>query len=549
MNKVLVFFPTYNEAGNTSALIDAIREYLPNADILVIDDASPDGTGERLDSLAKARTGLRVIHRPRKMGVGSAHKLAILYARHHQYDSLITMDADFSHHPRYLPNFVDHLRKFDFVTGSRYVDGGSCNYGLYRTFISRAANLVAQIGVGLRLKENTTLYRGYRLPLMERLNINRIKSEGYSFAVESIYRISQIAEGMAEFPIDFENRLTGQSKISKKEIYRAILTVLRLSLGRLINYDLSPATSSTVYPPPLITCGNCGGIHHIELFPPREPTESIRDRAPYSCAHHSVRTHGQILRCLQCGMIFMRPKFNPKELVQEYVQVEDPTYLKNVRVRERMFEYNLSKVAHYTRPGQRLLDVGSYCGAFLKVARDQGLEVVGVEPSSWAVEVSRSLVDAPVFRGTLGDLPEEIGTFDVITLWDVLEHMADPIQELKKINSLLKPQGTFLFSTLMIDNWFPKLTGKHWPWLMEMHLYYFTEETISDVLDRSRFTIMESFAYCHMVNLSYLFDKLETLGLPKADLLGKLVAGNLLGEKVVPFKLGDIKLFVCKKRL
>src|ERR1700741_2244985 len=148
MQKVLVFFPTYNEAKNVAPLILAIRRYLPGAHLLVVDDASPDGTGELLDRIADETWGMAVIHRPGKLGLGSAHKLAMLYARDQGFDVLITMDADFSHHPRYLPTFLEMLETHDFVTGSRYVPGGRSDYGPGRTFISRTANLFAKAALG-----------------------------------------------------------------------------------------------------------------------------------------------------------------------------------------------------------------------------------------------------------------------------------------------------------------------------------------------------------------------------------------------------------------
>src|ERR1041384_641652 len=117
--RVLVFFPTYNESGNVERLVQTIREYLPGASILAVDDASPDGTGAILDRLAEELPAVAVIHRPGKLGLGSAHKLAMLYARDAGFDVLITMDADFSHHPRYLPSFLDVLRDVEVVTGSR----------------------------------------------------------------------------------------------------------------------------------------------------------------------------------------------------------------------------------------------------------------------------------------------------------------------------------------------------------------------------------------------------------------------------------------------
>ena len=119
----------------------------------------------------------------------------------------------------------------------------------------------------------------------------------------------------------------------------------------------------------------------------------------------------------------------------------------------------------------------------------------------WAAAASLEVTDAPVIRGTTADLPDDIGPFDVITLWDVLEHFYDPVDELRRIYALLRPEGTFLFSTLMIDNWFARLLGKRWPWLMDMHLFYFTEPTLHDMLRQTGFAVMESRNYCHMVNL------------------------------------------------
>jgi dolichol-phosphate mannosyltransferase len=549
MERILVFFPTYNESGNVRALIDSIWAHLPGSHILVVDDASPDGTGRLLDSLAEEHPDLDVIHRPRKMGVGSAHKLAMLYAIDKKFDILVTMDADFSHHPRYLPSFIDHLSRADFVTGSRYVEGGSCNYGLYRTFISRTANLVAQRALGFSLKENTTLYRGYVLPLLERLDINQIKSEGYSFAVESMFRISKVVEGLDEFPIHFENRLIGTSKISKVEIYRAVLTIAALLMER-IRPDAAPEGKAPLENPTAgVTCCNCKGTYHIEVYPPRTAPGNPGDTSVYSCCSGAARTHGHVLRCLQCGLVFMKQEIEPEQLVHEYEEVEDPVYLKNIRVRERMFQYNLGKVRQYLRPGLRLLDIGSYCGAFLKVARAEGLDVVGLEPSAWAVGVSSKIIDAPVIHGTTADLPGDIGPFDVITLWDVLEHFYDPVAEMKRVYSLLRPEGTFLFSTLMIDNWFARLLGERWPWLMDMHLFYFTDPTLHDMLRQTGFAVMESRNYCHMVNLEYLLSKLGTIGVPGASALSTLSAGRPGGAIVIPFRLGDIKLFVCKKRV
>src|SRR5262249_1037211 len=269
-------------------------------------DASPDGTGDILDRLAQELPRLSVIHRPGKLGLGSAHKLAMLYARDAGFDVLVTMDADFSHHPRYLPTFLEMLETYDFVTGSRYMPGGRSDYGPGRTFISRTANLFAKAALGLPLAENTTMYRGFTSELLRRVRIEAIKSEGYSFAVESLHEVARVTDKLAEFPIHFENRATGASKISEVEIYRAMFTIQRIPFRRL----LPRKTRAVPEASEALACAACGGHHHVELFAATSATSGtgLADVAPYSCATHSSRTHGQILRCLRCGLIFMRPK-------------------------------------------------------------------------------------------------------------------------------------------------------------------------------------------------------------------------------------------------
>lgn len=230
IEKVLVFTATYDEAANVSPLVEDVFRQIPSCDMLVVDDNSPDGTGQILDALVHRYPRLTVVHRPRKSGLGSAHRLAVQHALAGGYDALITMDADFSHHPKYLPAMLEELEHAEFVTGSRYAPGGSCNYGLARRALSRTANLLARGLLRIPLHETTTSYRGFRRPLLEKLHVDSIESDGYSYMVESIYRVSRATKSMAEFPIAFVDRRAGRSKISQLEIWKGLTTLLRLWL-------------------------------------------------------------------------------------------------------------------------------------------------------------------------------------------------------------------------------------------------------------------------------------------------------------------------------
>ena len=233
MKKTLIFTATFNEALNIENLVKEIFHYVPTVDILVIDDNSPDGTGKILDKLAASNSQVKVIHRVGKLGLGTAHISGMEYALKNNYDALVTMDADFSHHPKYLPELLSLLETHDFVIGSRYVKGGGLGYGFVRTFISKTANFLARLLLSIKLQECTTSYRGFKKELLEKLLKKKISSTGYSFFFEMVYLVSGITKNVTEFPIYFADRVAGESKISKQEIIRGVTTLFKLFLRRL----------------------------------------------------------------------------------------------------------------------------------------------------------------------------------------------------------------------------------------------------------------------------------------------------------------------------
>ena len=264
-------------------------------DLLIIDDASPDGTGKLLDSLAKEKDHLHIIHRPKKLGLGTAHKFAMKYAIHYEFDILITMDADYSHHPKYLPIFVKRLERFDFIIGSRYIEGGSLDYGLVRTALSRTANILSRYLLAIPLKECTTSYRGFRVTFLKRLNIDAIQSEGYSFFIECLFYIARLTKSMDEFPIFFEDRRAGTSKISKKEIFYGFLILIKLARKRFFMPLLETKEQPFQMLPP---CGNCGSLFQSFITHPSKP--KIRNAQVEDNLSEILKN---TLYCLQCGVV------------------------------------------------------------------------------------------------------------------------------------------------------------------------------------------------------------------------------------------------------
>jgi dolichol-phosphate mannosyltransferase len=230
MNPALVIIPTYNERDNLEPISSAVLKAEARVDILVVDDNSPDGTGQLADELAAKEPRIRVLHREKKEGLGKAYLHAFRWALDEGYQFIIQMDADFSHDPKYLPKLIDEGRAgTDLVLGSRYVDGGgTVNWGPGRRFISRGGSLYARTILGVPIRDFTAGFRCYRRGVLESLDLGQVKSTGYAFQIELTYRTVKAGFKVKELPIIFEDRRVGQSKMSRKIFLEALTMVWKL---------------------------------------------------------------------------------------------------------------------------------------------------------------------------------------------------------------------------------------------------------------------------------------------------------------------------------
>ncbi|MBN1383340.1 MAG: polyprenol monophosphomannose synthase [Elusimicrobia bacterium] len=237
--KSLVIIPTYNEKGNIEKIIGRVSEL--GFYILVIDDNSPDGTGKILDRLQMTNDSprssesgagkLQIIHREAKLGLGTAYIQGFKWALERDFDCIFTMDADFSHSPECLPEFLKKLTDFDLIVGSRYVPGGGVrNWPIRRKIISRCGNMYAKTILRFHVNDCTAGFMGFRRKVLEKIDLDGIKSEGYGFLIEMKYRTYKLGYKIFEYPIIFTNRTLGKSKISKNIIWEAIFLVWKLKL-------------------------------------------------------------------------------------------------------------------------------------------------------------------------------------------------------------------------------------------------------------------------------------------------------------------------------
>jgi len=220
----LIVVPTYNEIENLGSLLEAILSVTPqNVEVLVVDDGSPDGTGELADSWSQKNKRVHVLHRPKKMGLGTAYLNGFKWGLERTFEAFIEMDADFSHDPKYLGKMLELLGQNDVVIGSRYVPGGgTVNWGLGRKLLSRGGSLYSRIILGAPIRDFTGGFNGWKRAVLAAVDLPSLRSDGYSFQIELKYRAFLQRFQITEFPIVFEDRKVGKSKMNRRIVFEAL---------------------------------------------------------------------------------------------------------------------------------------------------------------------------------------------------------------------------------------------------------------------------------------------------------------------------------------
>ncbi len=233
--RALIIFPTYDEKENIERIIDAVLKQDDRIDVLVVDDNSPDGTGQIVDRLASENTRINILHREKKEGLGRAYIAGFQWGIKKKYDYLFEMDADFSHGPEYIPDFLKAIEEYDLVLGSRYISGVNVvNWPISRLLLSYFANMYTRIITGLPVRDGTGGFKCFRRNVLETIDLVSIKSNGYIFQIEMSMRVWKRGFSIKEIPIIFIDRQMGASKMSKKIVREAIWKVWYLRLMSIL---------------------------------------------------------------------------------------------------------------------------------------------------------------------------------------------------------------------------------------------------------------------------------------------------------------------------
>jgi SAM-dependent methyltransferase len=291
-----------------------------------------------------------------------------------------------------------------------------------------------------------------------------------------------------------------------------------------------------------IPCDLCGADDASVRFPSTmHKGWSTNDWTPFACTHGGYGRHHPIVQCRHCGLVYTNPRLEGQELLDTYEAVKDPLYVEEQQGRVLTFERHLKPLERITGTpdGRPLLDVGCYTGVFVEIAAKHGWDAWGVEPSRWAVEQARSR-GLYVVQGTLSSPDLRQAYFDVLTLWDVIEHLNSPREALGRAQQLLKPGGLIVIHTLDIESPFARLMGARWPWLMEMHVYYFSRHTLCRMLEQCGFRVIRTQTQGRYLRLGYLMNRLGALVPAVGRPAEWLVTWLQIRGIPVPVNLGDL---------
>ncbi len=297
-----------------------------------------------------------------------------------------------------------------------------------------------------------------------------------------------------------------------------------------------------------VACDLCGSDRYRVRFPSTLGNREGSDLSAFRCTSSGYGQHHAIVECLNCGLVYANPRYDSGEMLARYKAVEDPLYVEEREGRVLTFERHLRPLEKIMSPGdgRRLLDVGCHIGVFVEIAARHGWDAWGVEPSQWAATRAQE-VGLKVVEGTMATSGFEGEFFDVITMWDVIEHLETPSAEVHQAFHLLKPGGLLVAHTMDLDSLFARLMGKRWPWLMEMHLYYFSRRTLTMLMENAGFRVLAVKAQGRYLRLGYLATRVTAYSQTLGSGTGWLFDRLRLSQRAIPINLGDLVTMYARK--
>jgi dolichol-phosphate mannosyltransferase len=515
--KNIVVIPTYNEKENIGQIVPEIFRLMPEIFVLVVDDNSPDGTAKIVKSMQEQFPNLRLLLRQKKEGLGRAYICAFEnILKENDIGKIVTMDADFSHNPEYLKTMIE--TNAGVTIGSRYMKNGQTEgWELWRRILSRGANLYCRLILRMPIFDYTSGFNAIDASFLRKIDFSQIDISGYAFLIELKYLLSKEGALLKEIPIKLTNRRGGESKIASHIVGEGFWAPWKI-----------------VFKKSKKKCPICSQANAVFF---------------------TKKKNYNLYKCQNCSLIFILPP------PQNHLAIYSEDYFKGAENGFGYVDYDndkdamasclndyLDKIESFT-DGQRgrLLDIGAATGYFMELAQKRGWQTKGIEISEYAAQKARE-------KGldVLTGIPEALDfgkDFDLITLWDVMEHLAEPRSTLSLINKALKPGGVLAINTPDAKSLVAKILGKRWHLIVPPeHVFLYNKKNLSYLLSQIGFEIIFAGQIGKKFTLRYAVQIFANKQNPILKKIAKFLRDNPLGKLVIPFSLGDNFFLLARKK-
>jgi 2-polyprenyl-3-methyl-5-hydroxy-6-metoxy-1,4-benzoquinol methylase len=553
MSKVVITLPAYRAEGTLAKTVADIPAGVADL-IILVDDASPDNTVARAREL-----GIRVFVHPENRGYGGNQKTCYVRALREGADVVVLLHPDYQYDPKAVPLLIAPILAghADMTFGSRFAglsDPRGGGMPIYRYVGNRLTTLLENLMLGSRFTEMHSGLRAYTRECLLSLPFLRYTDD---FSFDSQLLVDAVTSGQRVVEVPIMTRYTQESSSisvarSLKYVAQSLAYCARQAAGRGRRGHRSPPSAPPEARPkarakPTGTrvarpCVVCGAPEQILLYPANASGQALPSE--FRCTSGVLAQHDDILECPRCGMVSSSPALAGKEILERYAEVVDEDYFSEEDARRELFDWVLRVMSGYAVRGDRLLEVGSNVGLFLDTARKRGWQARGIEPSKWAVDVGRERFGVELEQKALEDLDAPPGSADAVVMLDVLEHVVDPVEALRKLRPVLDDEGLLVLSTVNLAGIHARLRGEKWPWFIRPHLHYFTPETLNAILRDAGFRMVEWSLVPRSFHLSYVANRARS----SLGVLGEALVrlSSLVDVKLPVGWLGDVVLLVAR---
>ena len=548
--KVVITLPAYRAEHTLEKTVSEIPAGVAD-ELILVDDASPDGTVRVAREL-----GIRVHIHHENRGYGGNQKTCYTEALQSDADIVVMLHPDYQYDPKAVPLLIAPILAgdADMTFGSRFAGLGNPLHGgmpLYRYMGNRITTTLENWMLGSRFTDMHSGLRAYTRKCLLSLPFLKYSDD---FIFDSEFIVDAVTSGLRVVEVPIPTRYTKESSsisiirslryIAGSVLYCADRVRERGSRGRRNPVTFLPrrrAPMLGVGPARSLTCLLCGSPEMMLIYP-----ANVTGDVPvseFACTTGALSQHDDIVQCPRCGLVSAVPTLDRSEIIENYEQVVDEQYLREEESRRELFSWFVDALEAYVVPGRRLLEIGSNMGLFLSVAAKAGWDARGVEPSKWAVDEGRKRFAVNLEQGTLETIDEGKKS-DIVVMLDVLEHLVDPLEGLRKARRLTEDDGLLVLSTVNLSGLHARLRKERWPWFIRSHLHYFSEETLHSMLEAAGFRMVEWDIVPRSFHLSYITYRATSSHAGLGTLAEK--AAKIADPKVPVGWLGDITFIAAR---